>query len=116
MVGLLASLESYASEVTDEAAAKARGLLNQFQQVTTALGFKVAVLIFSRLEQLNKSLPSVSATISGMIAAVESVVLELRRLRSYIQFNAIFSDANEMVDGHDLDPFVVPRMRRSPQR
>ena len=48
MVGLLASLESYASEVTDEAAAKARGLLNQFQQVTTALGFKVAVLIFSR--------------------------------------------------------------------
>ena len=84
MVGLLASLESYASEVTDEAAAKARGLLNQFQQVTTALGFKVAVLIFSRLEQLNKSLQSPSATVSGMIAAAESLVQEMRRLYDQI--------------------------------
>ena len=96
MVGLLASLQSYASEVTDEAAAKARGLLNQFQQGTTAFGFKVAVLIFSRLEQLNKSLQSASSTVSGMIAAAESVVLELRRL-----YDQIFS----------LMPYSVTQMK-----
>ena len=113
---VLACLESYASEVTDDAAAKARGLLSQFQQGTTALGLKVAVLIFSRLEQLNKFLQSASVTVSGMIEAAESVVLELRRLRSDIEFNAILSEVNEMVDVHDLDPIVVPRVRRPPQR
>jgi hypothetical protein len=84
---VLASLESYASEVTDEAAAaEARGLSNQFQQHTTALGRKLAVLILSRLEQLNKSLQSSSAAVSGMIASAESVVLEL-----HIVDNQIFS-------------------------
>ena len=81
---VLASLESCSSEVTDETATKARGLLNQFQQGTTAFGFKVAVLIFSRLEQLNKSLQSPSATVSGMIAAAESLVQEMRRLYDQI--------------------------------
>jgi hypothetical protein len=113
---VLASLESHSTEVTDEAAAKARGLLNQFQQGTTALGLKVSVQIFSRLEQLNKSLQSASATISGMIAAAESVVLELRCLRTDDQFNSIFRQVAEMIAAHDLDPIVVPRVRRPPQR
>ena len=74
---VLASLKTYASEVTDEAAAKASGLLNQLQQGTTALGLKVAVLVFSRIEQLNKSVQSASPTVSGMIASAETLVLEL---------------------------------------
>lgn len=113
---VLASLESYSKEVKDEPAAKARGLLNQLQQGTTVLGLKVSVMIFSRLEQLNKSLQSVSATVSGMIAAAESVVLELRRFRADEQFNSIFREVAEMVEAHDLEPIVVPRVRRPAQR
>jgi hypothetical protein len=51
-----------------------------------------------------------------MIAAAESVVLELSRLQSEIQFNAIFGEVNEVVDVHDLDPVAVPRVRQPPQR
>jgi len=113
---VLASLETYASEVTDEAAAKASGLLNQLQQGTTALGLKVAVLVFSRIEQLNKSLQSASATVSGMIAAAETLVLELQRLRSENQFSIIFKEVNEMIYIPDLEPVAVPHVRRPRQR
>ena len=73
---------------------------------------------WSHLEQLNKSLHSgickcqsnSSRSCWIRCAGIASSI------RSDIQFNAIFSDANEMVDVHDLDPVVVPRMRRSPQR
>ena len=43
-----------------------------------------------------------------MIAASETLVLKLRRLRSENQFSVIFKDVNEMVDVHDLEPVVVP--------
>ena len=67
--------------------------------------------ILSRLEELNKSLQSEGATVSGMIAASECTVQELHRLRSDAQFNAVFSEVNQMVDVHDLDTIVVPRVR-----
>ena len=51
-----------------------------------------------------------------MIAAAETLVLELRRLRSENQFSIIFKEVNEMIDVHDLEPVVVPRVRRPPQR
>jgi hypothetical protein len=89
---VFASLETYASQVTDEAAAKACGLLNQLRQGTTVLGLMVAVLVFSRIEQLNKSSQSASVTVSGLIAAAETFVLELRRLRSENQFSIIFKE------------------------
>jgi hypothetical protein len=44
------------------------------------------------MEQLNKSLQSASVTISGMIAAAETFVLELRRLRSENQFSIVFKE------------------------
>jgi hAT family C-terminal dimerisation region len=40
----------------------------------------------------------------------------LRRLRSENQFSIIFKEVNEMIDVHDLEPVVVPRVRRPPQR
>ena len=113
---MLASLESYETEIHNEAAAKVRGLQNQFRKGTTALGFKVAVLILSRLEQFNKSLQCEGATVSGMITAAECIVQELRRLCTDDQFNAIFSEVREMIELHDLDPVVVPRVRRPPKR
>jgi len=108
---VLASLEAYEGEISNEAATKVRGLLNQFRKSTTTLGLKVAVSILSRLEELNKSLQSEGATASGMIAASECTVQELHRLRSDNQFNAVFSEVNQMVDVHDLDTIVVPRVR-----
>ena len=46
-----------------------KAAMKQFREGTTALGLKVAVLLLSRRELINKSLQSEGATVSGMTAA-----------------------------------------------
>ena len=41
---------------------------------------------------------------------------ELSRLRTDDLFNAVFNEVSEIVEFNDLDPIVVPRVRRPPKR
>jgi hypothetical protein len=82
---------------------------------TTLLALKVIMCVFSRLEQLNCSLQGEKDTLSGMVQAVECT--ELYQLCSEDEFCSIMSDvSSSVVEESDLNPGVVPRIRRPPRR
>jgi len=112
---LLAALEAMAC-TTGDAAAKCNGLLEQFRKGLTVFGLKIAVVVFSPLEQLNRSLQAVDATVSGMLKAVETVALELSAMRSDDNFHTIMTDVQKVIDSHDLDEIKLPRARCPPRR
>jgi hypothetical protein len=99
-----------------ETATKAAGLLQQFIAAVTILGLKMAMKIFGPLEQLNRSLQSTSATLSGMLQAVKTVKLELMNLRTDNTFHAIFEEVGAICETLDVAPLSLPRMRRPPKK
>lgn len=112
---VLSSLEAMAL-LDSETAAKCNGLLEQFRKGVTLLGLKIALAVFSILEQLNRSLQAENATVSGMIKAVESVITQLGLLRSEDSFSSIIDDVNREIAEHDLYELRIPRIRRPPAR
>ena len=112
---VLSTLEAMA-DTNGETAAKCGCLLAQFRKGVTVLGLKIAVSVFSLLEQLNKSLQAKEATISGMIESVQMVTAELKRMRNEEGFSMIMTDISKLVELHDLDEIVLPRARRPPSR
>jgi len=90
--------------VSSEPATKARGLLAHFQAGKLLLGLKLALPVFSVLEELNVSLQARNATISGMLQAVNNVHGYLTQLRSDEQFREILTSANVQIAELDLEP------------
>lgn len=112
---VLTSLEMMAAQKTDTGC-KSRGLLEQFNKGSTVLGLQLIIKVFTPLEQLNRSLQAQSATTSGMLQAVDTVVSELSALRSDQEFHAMINHVNGFIQHHDLCELSVPRVRRPPQR
>lgn len=112
---VVSALDSMASDKGDSGV-KCRGLLAHFNKGVTVLILKIVAAVFSVIEQLNRSLQAESATVSGMIAAVDAVVLELRRLRTDERFHSIMLDTSSFIAKHDLDEVDVPRVRRPSRR
>ena len=108
-------LQTMASE-NGETGSKSRGLLAQFSKGQTLLGLKVCSAILVRLEQLNRSLQAKSATLGGMLQAVGEMTKELLSLRTDAAFDAIFDQANNMIEDTGIEKLVDLRVRRPPKR
>jgi len=73
---------------------------------------RMAVTLFSVLEELNRSLQSRTMTVSGMIEAVGIVKAHLLHLRTDREFSLIFENTKESCVRLNLCPIELPRQRR----
>ena len=113
---MLQGLEALSQAMSLEPATKACGLLAHFQKGKLLLGLKLALPVFSVLEELNLSLQARNATISGMLQAVNNVHGYLTQLCSEEQFHDILTATNVQIAELDLEPLALPRRRRPPAR
>jgi hypothetical protein len=113
---VLKSLEKFATNGNTDSANKAAGLQDRFEKGKTLLMLKIAVHVFTPLENLNRVLQAESATLGGMLQAVDSTVAELQRIRSVEAFEKLFMDCNKTIRQLDLEEVVPPRQRKPPAR
>jgi len=76
----------------------------------------MALNILTPLEQLNRSLQSTSATVSGMLQAIEQTLSDLRDLRTDSAFDALLNKAMKLIEELELDHIELPRACRPPAR
>jgi hypothetical protein len=112
---VLSSLEDLSAS-HGETAAKANGLLNSFRSAVTLLGLKTALKLFGPLEELNRCLQSSSATLSGMLEAVDTVKTALINLRTEDVFHDIFEEVCSICELYTMEPVSLPRLRQPPRR
>lgn len=112
---VLKSLRMSARSFHPDTAAKANGLLDRFEDGATLLMLQIALSVCSPLENLNKSLQAVSATLAGMLQAAEITLLEFQRLRSVSVFQEIFQKCSRMTGQLNIE-ITVPRQRKPPAR
>ena len=113
---VLDSLHEMSSCNTGDVATKARGLLHHFKKRETVILLSMALNVFLILEQLNRSLQAKSATMSGMIKAVNVVKTELETKRSSSAFEELWKSSSEISNKLDLEAAEVPRKRRPPSK
>ena len=97
-------------------ATRCSGLLKQLTCGSNVLGLMMALDILTPLEQLNRSLQSTSATVSGMLQAIEQTLSDLRDLRTDSAFDALLNKAMKLIEELELDHIELPRARRPPAR
>jgi hypothetical protein len=95
---------------------RAIALLRQFEKSSTLLALKMALTVFQPLEQLNKSMQSSTASVSGLLASVEIIKTDLNCLRRPDVFTTLLHSVETMAQELDLEPLTLPRKHRVPKR
>lgn len=99
-----------------DAASKAHGLYETFQQGNVVLGLVCALEITGELEVLNMSLQSRTQTLDGILSAVAFVKESFSKKRNTESFQALYTKATRMCETLHLTPIASPRVRIPPQR
>ena len=99
-----------------EIATRAAGLHDYFQKDTTLLALRIAIIVFSMLEELNRSFQCKSGTLSGMLQAVKTTDSTLDKLRTDDVFQDLFESVEETVMKLDMTQIGLHRQRRPPGR
>ncbi|KAJ8868293.1 hypothetical protein PR048_029809 [Dryococelus australis] len=68
------------------------------------------------MENLNKALQGRKQTVSGDLAAAETVTCAFKYLRIEDKFDDIFERCNSYVEELDLEPVKTPRIRKPPKK
>ncbi|KAK5853485.1 hypothetical protein PBY51_014632 [Eleginops maclovinus] len=104
------------SASNSESASRAEGLHVRLQQGNVVLGLMLALDVIRELELLNTSLQKRTQTVEGMVSAVSVVQESLRSKRKSDHFEAVFKEAEDMVEKLSLEPIALPRTQRPPKR
>ena len=104
------------SQQTGDTAVKASGLHDVFRKGTTLLGLYMAQKPLALLQQLNSSLHTTAANVSGMLAATDIAIAQLKLWRSDEEYSVVFNNAQSKVDLLDIDPIKMPRTSKPPAR
>ena len=99
-----------------DAASRAQGLYDKFQQGNVVLGLMLALEITEQLETLNVSLQHRTQTIDGMLSAVACVKESFAKKRNPDSFQTVYSKAAQMCQTLGLTPISSPRHHKPPQR
>ena len=99
-----------------DTATKAASLSKLFWNGVINLGFKLALKIFGPLEELNRSLQSSSARVSGMVEVTEVIKSQLLTLRTDGAFHTIFEEVHAVCQLYEIDPICLSRTRQPPKR
>lgn len=113
---VLQSLEEMAASGSSDTCRTARGLLERFQKGQVVLGLFLASQVLEHLECLNRSLQSKTATVTGMMAAVDCVRKTFQVKRSDETFHQIYTTVCAKICELDIEPVQMPHIRRPPQR
>ena len=87
--------------------AKARGLLDKFEQGITYFALIVARKPTAILEQLNVGMQARSANVSGMLKAVAVSKTEISNLRCEENFDEAFALVKENIELLDFKPQIT---------
>ena len=97
------------SKSKTNSATRCSGLLKQLTCGSNVLGLMVALDILTPLEQLNRSMQSTSATVSGMLQAIEQTLRDLRDIRTDSAFDTLLNKAMKRIEELELDHIELPR-------
>ena len=109
------SLEEIGQSTTN-AATRCRGLLKQLMCGSNLLGLMMALDILTPLEQLNRSMQSTSATVGGMLQAIQQTLSDLHNIRTDSAFASLLDKAMQQSEERRLGEIELPRARRPPSR
>jgi hypothetical protein len=109
-------LESLEEAKTSQHETRAAVLVDRCEKGTTVLVLQMGLNVFVHLEQLNTSLQSTKATVSGMLEAVRVITQQLHDMRTDDAFRDTMEKVNVMIREHQLEPISIPRQRRPPAR
>jgi hypothetical protein len=76
----------------------------------------MALDILTPLEQLNRSMQSTSATVGGMLQAIQQTLSDLHDIRTDSAFASLLDKAMQQSEERRLDEIELPRARRPPSR
>ncbi|KAH9382466.1 hypothetical protein HPB48_023063 [Haemaphysalis longicornis] len=113
---IIAALDEMMKEAPAEQSAKISGILHSMESGDTRLLLKIALRVFSVLEDLNTYLQGRSSTVHGMLQVVETSKRELRHLRSVEMFSELFDGTAKAAEYGKVHPVEPPRSRRRPAR
>lgn len=113
---IIAALDEIMKEAPAEQSAKISGILHSMESGNTRLLLKIALRVFSVLEDLNTYLQGRSSTVHGMLQVVETSKRELRHLRSVEMFSELFDETAKAAEDGKVHPVEPPRSRRRPAR
>jgi len=99
-----------------DAAGRAQGLYDKFQQGNVVLGLLLALETTEELETLNVSLQRRTQTIDGMLSAVACVKDTFAKKRNPDSFQTVHTKASQMCETLGLTPIASPRVHKPPQR
>lgn len=111
----------YLSEVTsmstaDDSAAKARGLLTQFENGLMYLTLSLMHAVFGSVEALSRVLQARDRTVTGAMEAVNLTVNQLKNMRTEAYYEKIFSHVEDKIAEYELHKITLPRHVRPPRR
>lgn len=113
---VLDSLLHLSTSSVGDTGTKASGLYHHFNEEKMCLLLQIALNVFEILEQLNRSLQARSATISGMIEAVDVARSTLKKMRSDEAFADIRNNTATVAKKLDLKLLEKEKPRRPPTR
>lgn len=64
---------------------------------------------------MNKALQGKSQTVSGALKCTELVLKNFEKNRNDELYRKLYSEAEEFIKKHDLEPIVLPRKRCPPK-
>ena len=102
----------------DDSAAKARGLLTQFENGLMYLTLSLMHAVFGPVEALSRVLQASDRTVSGAMEAVHVglTLNQLQSMRTEEYYEKIFSHVEGKVAEYELNEITLPRHVRPPRR
>ena len=102
---------------SEKASPKAAGLRHQLLRSETYFCVLICIELFQVVENLSTAIQKPSASLSGILESVESVVTSLKaRAEDASAFEAIWSEVKIQIDAENLYPPEQPRRRSVPKR
>ena len=112
---VLRSLQSFSKSANSETASKSNGLLDRFEDGSTLLMLRIALSVFTPLENLNRALQAESSTLNGMLQAAELTLNDFQHLRDVSTFQKLLNKCCKTATRLGLE-ITAPRSRKPPAR
>ena len=113
---ILRTLQEAQLTCSSDVSVRAAGLQKRFQNPSTVMCLIMAQNVIEPLESLNRSLQSVKMTVAGMLESAKTVRSQLQSLREDCKYDAIFKEAEQMIESLDLGELSTPRTKNVPTR
>lgn len=113
---IIDALDEYAKNSSGEPASKACGFVARLTDGNFVVSVRIALHVLTVLENLNATVQSRSANLSGTIEAMQMSSSYLQSMRCEADFTQLFQESSKICADFDLSPPKLVRQRRPPRR